>query len=91
MKTDLSPETVALQALTYLVTDETLLDRFMALSGLSPNDLQSGATDPEFLAGVLDFFLGNEADLLAFCEAENIAPELPAKARMKLPGAQWMS
>ena len=89
MAQDISAETVALQALTYLVGQEKLLDRFMALSGLSPRDLQNGVTDPDFLAAVLDFFLANEADLLDLCAAENIAPEIPAKARMKLPGAQW--
>jgi len=87
---DTSAETIALQALTHLVTQEKLLDRFMALTGLTPSDLQNGATDPDFLAGVLDFFLANETDLLDFCEAQNIAPEIPAKARLKLPGAQWL-
>jgi len=88
---DFSAETIALQALAYLVSEEKLLARFMALTGLSPSDLQQGATDPSFLAGVLDFFLGNEADLLAFCDAENLAPELPGKARMALPGAEWIT
>ena len=87
---DNSAETIALQALTHLVGQENLLERFIALSGLSPRDLQNGATDPDFLAGVLDFFLANEADLLDFCEAQNISPEIPVKARLKLPGAQWL-
>ncbi len=82
-----SAEMIALQALGFLATDEKLLERFMALSGMSPGQIKLNAGNLEFLAGVLDFFLGNEADLLAFCEAEKIEPDLPAKARMQLPGA----
>ena len=52
---------VALQALAYLVGDEDTLQRFMDLSGMDGADLRARADDPAMLAGVLDFFLGNEA------------------------------
>ena len=37
------------------------------------------------LAGVLDFFLFDEALLVEFCEAYEIDPEHPTQARMALP------
>lgn len=35
-------ETVALQALAYIAADEDRMDRFVALSGLGPDDLKAG-------------------------------------------------
>ena len=79
--------TIALRALSYTVGDETLLPRFMALSGLDTAGLRAAAEDPQSLAGVLDFLLANERDLIAFCEANDLAPELPAAAYRCLTGA----
>lgn len=59
----------------------------MALSGSGPDDIRANAADPAFLAGVLEFYLGNEVQLLEMCEAVGIAPELPMQARFCLPGA----
>ncbi len=79
--------TIALRALSYTVGDEKLLPRFMALSGLDAAGLRAAAGDPDSLAGVLDFLLANEPDLIAFCEACDLAPELPAAAYRCLTGA----
>ncbi len=72
---------VALRALAYLVGDEAVLQRFMDLSGIDPSDLRQRANDPAMLAGVLDFFLGNEAQLLEMCQETGLAAEEPAQAR----------
>ena len=79
-------EILALKALTYLAGLDELMDRFAALSGMGPGDILERAQDPEMLAGVLDFFLFDEALLTEFCEAHEINPETPAQARMALPG-----
>lgn len=79
-------ETLALQALAYIAQDDKLLTRLLALTGLGLDDLKAAAARPETLAGVLDFLLQDEATLLAFCEASEIAPEMPARARSSLPG-----
>lgn len=79
-------ETLALQALGHIAADPAALDRLLALTGLEPEQLRSRAADPAVLAGVLDYLLGSEADLLAFCSAAGIDPALPAKARRLLPG-----
>jgi hypothetical protein len=41
------------------------------------------------LAGVLDFFLGFEPQLLQMCEATGLAPDAPAQARHRLFGGQF--
>jgi hypothetical protein len=79
---------VALQALTYLVGEPEAIQRFFDLSGVDGADLRRRADDPAMLAGVLDFFLGNEAQLLEMCQATDMAGELPAQARRALPGGQ---
>ena len=79
-------EILALKALTYLAGMDEMMDRFAALSGMEPGDILERAQDPEMLAGVLEFFLFDEALLTAFCEAHEINPEYPAQARAALPG-----
>lgn len=79
-------EILALKALTYLAGLDEMMDRFSALSGMGPNDVLERAADPEMLAGILDFFLTDEALLTEFCEAREINPGDPARARMALPG-----
>ena len=81
-------KTIALQALTYLVGNPSALQRFFDLSGVDGVDLRRRADDPAMLAGVLDFFLGNEAQLLEMCQATDMPAEAPAQARRGLPGGQ---
>jgi hypothetical protein len=79
-------EILALKALTYLAGLDEMMERFAALSGMGTGDIMERAQDPEMLAGILEFFLFDEALLTEFCETCNIDPEDPAKARMALPG-----
>lgn len=80
-------QTIALKALGYLAADESLLEPFLGATGLMAGDLRAGATDSAFLAGVLDYVLQNEALLLAFAGASELAPETIVRARQRLPGA----
>ena len=80
-------QTIALKALGYLAADEDLLEPFFGATGLVVADLRAGAADNAFLAGVLDYFLQNEALLLAFAASEELAPETIVQARQRLPGA----
>lgn len=81
-----SAQALALRALAFLVRDSNLRRAFLAQSGLDPAAVRARAAEPEFLAGVLDFLLGDERHLTRFCAAEGIAPERPARARRLLPG-----
>ena len=80
-------QVIALKALGYLAADEDVLNGFLGTTGLLPADLRNGASDSAFLAGVLDYFLQNEALLLAFAGASELAPEAIVRARQGLPGA----
>jgi len=80
------PETLALQALAFIVGNEDRLERFLSLTGFAPGSLRGLAQDPAGLGAILDYLLGWEPLLLEFAEAENLPPESIAAARRKLPG-----
>ena len=77
-------DTLALQGFLRLAADDDLLMRFSALTGILPNDMREAAGDAGFMVGVLDFYLAHEPDLLAWCEADELDPELIAQARFAL-------
>lgn len=81
-------ETIALQALAHIAADEDRIAAFLALTGLSVDELRKAAGDAHVLGGVLDFLLGDEASLLAFCETHDMAPDMPGRARRALPGGE---
>lgn len=58
--------------------------RLLALTGLTPEALRSGLSDPATLAAVLDFLCAHEPDLIAAAEALGIAPQDLAAARERL-------
>ena len=82
------PETLALQALTYIAGDDERLERFLGLTGIEPATLHSLAQDPAGLGAVLDYLLGWEPLLLEFAAAHELPPESIAAARRKLPGGE---
>lgn len=81
-------EVIALQAITYISTQEDALNALLAQSGAGPDDLREQLANSSFLAGILDFILSDEPFLLAFCSDQNIPPELIVHARRALPGAE---
>jgi uncharacterized protein DUF3572 len=83
-------ETIALQAVTFISTDENLLNALMAQSGMGVDDLRANIAQPAFLAGILDFLLSDEPTLLNFCAEQEIQPELIVSARRALPGGQYL-
>ena len=83
--------TIALNLIAYIVCDEERLERFLALSGISPNDLQSSAASPEFQGFVLDYALQDETLIIEFAESCGVKPESLQRARFALPGATYDS
>ncbi len=76
--------TIALRAVAYIAGDEGLLNRFIALTGCDGDSLGQRLNDPAFLGAVLDFLLHNEPDLLAFCEASELSPDMVVTGRTQL-------
>jgi hypothetical protein len=77
---------VALRALAFLSLDEDRLSRFLALTGLAASDIGGLVAEPAFRLAVLDHLAGDESLLLAFAEAEGLAPEAIGRARRALGG-----
>lgn len=79
-------EIMALQMLGWLAAEPEILDRFAALTGITPSDIAGQADNAEMLGGLMDFILQDEELLTQFCTAHEIDPETPALARQVLPG-----
>lgn len=80
-------ERLAVEALTWLAGEPDALGRFLALSGIGPEQLREAAADPGFLGGVLDFFASDERLLVAFAEHAGVKPEHVAAANRTLGGS----
>jgi hypothetical protein len=74
-------EIVAIQALSFLASDPERLGAFLTESGIGPQTLRASASDPKFLAGVLDFIMRDDATVQAFAGASQLTPEAIANAR----------
>ncbi|MBS0249563.1 MAG: DUF3572 domain-containing protein [Proteobacteria bacterium] len=79
-------EALALQILTYVLTDTKQISRFLALTGSDPQDLRNIATSRELQLATLEFLLSDEGLLLAFCQEHGIDPALIAPAHQLLAG-----
>lgn len=84
-------EILALRALAYVVGDERALRTFLTQTGLTAPEMRAAAGTRAFQAGVLDFLTRHEDVLIAFCEAEDIDPALPARALQTLNGIRGES
>ena len=82
-------ETIALQVLAFLLADDTQSSRFLALTGITPDDLRQGATSPEIQTAAFDYILSDEGLLLTFCQQAGIDPALMAHAHHLLSGADF--
>jgi hypothetical protein len=80
---------VAISVLAFLAGRPEDLARFLALSGIGPQNLRDAARDPGFLTGVIDFLMSDEKLLVAFAEHAGIAPERLAAIAAKLNPEAW--
>ena len=82
----MSPEELAINALVWLAGDETLMRRFLDLSGIDASQIRQAAQEPAFLAGVLQFIVAHEPTLTAFATGAGIHASSVTKALQALPG-----
>lgn len=83
---------IAIQALGWLAGNDELCPIFLGSTGGSVDDLREQASDPAFLASVLEFITMDDAWVIAFCDSAGLAYDQPLHARYALPGAenvQW--
>lgn len=83
-------ETLALQALAWLLGPSDLADVFLGATGADPAALRGAAADPAFLGAVLDFLLQDDTWVITFCDTQGLAYTAPAAARAALPGGAQM-
>ena len=85
-------EELGLKALLFIVEDEARLARFLADTGLDPEDLKSQAGAPVMLAAVLGQLLDDESLLLVFTASAGCEPLDVQAARVALGGlSPWDS
>jgi hypothetical protein len=71
---EIDPAVLALQAVGWIVADEVRAQRFLALTGLTPEELRGGLDSGAVLAAGIDFLLGHEPDLLAAAAELEVEP-----------------
>ncbi|WP_225899568.1 DUF3572 domain-containing protein [Croceicoccus gelatinilyticus] len=76
-------------ALSWLLQDQRLADRFLGLTGLSPDSLREGIGTREVQSAVLEFLAGNEGDMVAAADALGLTPERIVQARDALSGRRY--
>ena len=79
-------EAMALGALSWVLGDDARAERFLALTGLSPDDLRERIDERDLLAAVLRFLEGHEPDLLAAADMLGVPPAAIPEARRRLEG-----
>ena len=79
-------ETMAIDALGWMATQEGVLEAFLGATGASVDDLRAASRDPAFLVAVLDFLMNDDAWVTGFCDARGIPYDHPLRARQSLPG-----
>lgn len=78
-------EAIAISALSFVAADPELLPRFLAITGIEANSIRRAASEPGFLAGVLQFILAHEPTLMRFAEETGTPPVSVGKALRALP------
>lgn len=79
-------EALALTVVRFLASEPDRLQRFLDLTGLDVDHLRARLTDQQFLAGVLDHLLGDEALLTEFAGWAGLEPTAIGQARRALGG-----
>ncbi|SFK34336.1 Protein of unknown function [Sphingomonas sp. NFR04] len=82
-----NPETVALQALVWILSDSGRAARLLDLTGLDPATLRARAGEPALLAAALGFLESYEPDLIACADALDLSPAVLVDARRQLERA----
>ena len=77
-------ETIGLAALAATLTDDRRAERFLSLTGLSPDGIRARVGERSLLAACLGFLEAHEPDLVAVAEAVGVKPEALVAARVEL-------
>ena len=84
-------ETKALEVLTWVLSEDDLIQVFMGATGASQNDLRSNTLSHELLLSILDFVLMDDRWVISCSKFLNIDPSQIQLIRMSLDGGQDMT
>ena len=84
-------ETRALEVLTWVLSEDDLIQVFMSSTGASQNDLRSNTLSHELLLSILDFVLMDDRWVISCSKFLNIDPSQIQLIRMSLDGGQDMT
>ncbi|HUS96740.1 MAG TPA: DUF3572 domain-containing protein [Hyphomicrobiaceae bacterium] len=79
-------ETIALQALAFLASEESRLSHFIAQTGITLEDLHVRANEPDVLRAALDILTQDEPNLLMFAANAGLDAERVVQAHATLEG-----
>lgn len=79
-------EALALQVLAFLLADSAQSSRFLALTGITPDDLRQAAGSPELQSAAFEYILSDEGLLLTFCQNAGVDPAVMGPAHQLLAG-----
>jgi Protein of unknown function (DUF3572) len=77
---EIDPAALALAALGWILADDDRAQRFLALTGLTPDDLRGGLGDGAVQGAVIEFLAAHEPDLIAAAVALGVEPGALARA-----------
>jgi len=79
-------ETIALQALAWLLANDDLRPVFLGSTGATPADLAARTGEASFQVAVLQFLTMDDAWIIAFCDSQGLPFDQPLSALHALPG-----
>ncbi len=82
----LDPAAPALSALGWVIADDIRAERFLSLTGLTPDELRASLMERGVQGAVLDFLSAHEPDLIAAADALAVTPQALIGARDTLSG-----
>ncbi len=82
-------ESLALEALVWILSEQDRAERLLAVTGLDPDDLRTRAGEPAVLSAVLGFLENYEPDLIACAESLGVRPEALVRARGQIDGPEF--
>lgn len=85
-----SDETLALQALGWIMMDEPRRERLLGMTGLSPEELRASLGEVATLSAILQFLAAHEADLVRCAQDIGVTPDQMGAAARRLAGDEGM-
>ncbi len=84
-----SAQSIALQALVWVLADNDRAQRLLAITGLTADDMRASVSEPWLLGAALSYLEGYEPDLIKCCHEIAIKPEDMVAARRLLTGEEY--